>query len=82
MTKIILVIDSATYLLDVLKRIPNVEVTTLEPGLTGKSPDRVVLDEIHEHVLKMNQEPELPVFTKITPIDRPYGKKYRRTLHR
>ncbi len=80
----ILVLGSASILIEALKHVPDVEVTILEPGVTGKNPDRAVLDEVHEHVLKMNQlaDEPLPKFTKPNDIDRSYGKKYRRSLRR
>ncbi len=80
----ILILGSASILVEALKHVPDVEVTTLEPGMTGKDPDRAVLDEIHEHVLKMAQPvaDPVPTFTKRNDIDRSYGKKYRRSLRR
>lgn len=69
----ILVLHSASFLVEALKHIPDVEVATLEPGITGKRPDRVVLDEMREPCTES---------TKPNDIDRQYGKKYRRSLRR
>ncbi len=69
----ILVLDSASILVEALKHVPDVKVATLDPGVTRKKPDRVVLDEIREPCTES---------TKPNDIDRQYGKKYRRSLRR